>query len=81
METAAEYRFLRRIGADVVGMSTVPEVIVANHMNLPCAAISVVTDVCNPDDLAPVDIPDILKTADIAEPKLIKIYSELVGEL
>lgn len=81
LETAAEYRFLRIIGADVVGMSTVPEVIVANHMNLPCAAISVITDVCNPDDLEPIDVPDVLKTASLAEPKLIKLYSGLIGEL
>lgn len=81
LETAAEYRFLQIIGADVVGMSTVPEVIVANHMNLPCAAISVITDVCNPDDLEPIDVPDVLKTANLAEPKLIKLYSDLIGEL
>lgn len=54
-------------GADVVGMSTVPEVIVANHMQLPVAAISVITDICNPDNLQVVDIDDILGNAAIAE--------------
>ncbi|MDH4295403.1 MAG: purine-nucleoside phosphorylase, partial [Cyclobacteriaceae bacterium] len=56
LETRAEYRFLKRIGADAVGMSTVPEVIVANHMGLPCCAISVLTDDCDPDNLKPTDI-------------------------
>src|SRR5690606_38597506 len=51
LETRAEYRFLRRIGSDTVGMSTVPEVIVANHMGLPCCAVSVLTDDCDPDNL------------------------------
>ncbi len=51
LETRAEYRYLGMIGADVVGMSTVPEVIVANHMGLPCAAVSVITDLCDPDNL------------------------------
>ncbi|MCD4734987.1 MAG: purine-nucleoside phosphorylase [Bacteroidales bacterium] len=81
LETRAEYRFLRRIGADVVGMSTVPEVIVANHMNLPCAAISVITDECDPDNLMPVDIKDILRMASIAEEGLATIFTELVKEL
>lgn len=81
LETRAEYRYLRNIGADVVGMSTVPEVIVANHMGLPCAAISVITDVGDPDNLEAVDIKDIIKTANIAEPKLIQLFSELIAEL
>ncbi len=59
LETRAEYRFLRGIGADVVGMSTVPEVIVANHAGLPCMAISVLTDECDPDNLKPINIKDI----------------------
>jgi purine-nucleoside phosphorylase len=80
LETRAEYRFLRRIGADAVGMSTVPEVIVCNHMNLPCAAISVLTDECDPDNLAPADIDDIIRTAGIAEEKLIQIFLGLVKE-
>ena len=81
LETRAEYRFLRKIGADVVGMSTTPEVIVANHMKLPVAAISVVTDECDPDNLEPVDIDKILYYASQAEKGLVKIFSDLVGEL
>jgi purine-nucleoside phosphorylase len=80
LETRAEYRFLRGIGADVVGMSTVPEVIVANHAGLPCAAVSVLTDECDPDNLKPVDIKDILATAAKAELDLIKLFSELIKE-
>jgi len=81
LETRAEYRFLRRIGADVVGMSTVPEVIVANHMNLPCAAISAITDECDPENLEPVDIKDILRMASVAEEGLITIFSELLKKI
>lgn len=81
LETRAEYRFLRGIGADVVGMSTVPEVIVANHAGLPCAAISVLTDECDPDNLSPVDIKDILATAALAETDLIRLFAKLTGEL
>ena len=81
LETRAEYRFLRGIGADVVGMSTVPEVIVANHAGLPCAAVSVITDECDPDNLKPVDIKDILTTAARAELDLIKLFSKLIREL
>jgi purine-nucleoside phosphorylase len=81
LETRAEYRFLSRIGADVVGMSTTPEVIVANHMKLPVAAISVVTDECDPDQLEPVDIAKILYYASQAEKGLVKIFSGLVEEL
>jgi purine-nucleoside phosphorylase len=74
LETPAEYRFLRKIGADAVGMSTVPEVIVANHMGLPCAAVSVLTDECDPDNLVPVDIADIIAVAGKADEKLSKIF-------
>ena len=81
LETRAEYRFLRGTGADVVGMSTIPEVIVANHAGLPCAAISVITDECDPDNLHPVDIKDILTTAAKAEVELIRLFSELIKEL
>jgi purine-nucleoside phosphorylase len=81
LETRAEYRFLRKIGADVVGMSTTPEVIVANHMKLPVAAISVITDECDPDNLEPVDIESILYYASQAEKGLVKIFSDLVEEL
>jgi len=81
LETRAEYRFLKTIGADVVGMSTVPEVIVANHMSLPCAAISVLTDECDPDNLHPVDIADIIAVAMKAEENLIIIIKELMNKL
>ncbi|HRI78150.1 MAG TPA: purine-nucleoside phosphorylase [Cyclobacteriaceae bacterium] len=81
LETRAEYRFLHRIGADAVGMSTVPEVIVANHMNLPCCAISVLTDDCDPDDLKPTSITEIIKVAGKAESKLTDLYVELIGKL
>jgi purine-nucleoside phosphorylase len=73
LETRAEYRFLRTIGADVVGMSTVPEVIVAVHAGMQVLGLSVVTDLCLPDALRPADIADILATAAAAEPKLRKI--------
>ncbi|MCG8587179.1 MAG: purine-nucleoside phosphorylase [Pirellulales bacterium] len=70
LETRAEYRFLRTIGADVVGMSTVPEVIVAVHAGMRCLGLSVVTDMCLPDALEPVDIDKILAIAGQAEPNL-----------
>ncbi|MEP4534927.1 MAG: purine-nucleoside phosphorylase [Cyclobacteriaceae bacterium] len=73
LETKAEYRFLRNAGADAVGMSTVPEVIAANQLGLPTAAISVLTDDCDPDNLKPVDINDIIQTATVAEKDLIAI--------
>ncbi|MBX7166977.1 MAG: purine-nucleoside phosphorylase [Pirellulales bacterium] len=73
LETRAEYRFLRFIGADVVGMSTVPEVIVAVHAGLRVLGLSIVTDMCLPDALRPVDIHEILATAATAEPKLRKL--------
>jgi purine-nucleoside phosphorylase len=78
LETRSEYRFLKIIGADMVGMSTVPEVIVANHMNLPCAAISVITDECDPDNLQPVQIEDIIATANAADEKLKLLFTELI---
>ena len=81
LETRAEYRYLRIIGADVVGMSTVPEVIVANHMNLPCAVISVITDECDPDNLAPLNINDIFESAARADVDLSRLISSLVNEL
>lgn len=78
LETRAEYRFLRGIGADAVGMSTVPEVLVANHMGLPCIAISVLTDDCDPDHLKPAVIEDIIAVAAKAEPELTTLYTELI---
>lgn len=70
LETRAEYRFLRRIGADVVGMSTVPEVIVAVHCGLKAIGFSIITDICFPDTLQPADVNEIVKIANSAEPKL-----------
>ncbi len=67
LETRAEYRYLRTIGADAVGMSTVPEVIACNHMGVRCAAISVLTDECDPDNLKPVNIQEIIAIAQRAE--------------
>ena len=81
LETRAEYRFLRGIGADVVGMSTVPEVIVANHVHLPCCAISVLTDDCDPDNLKPVDIEEIIAVAAKAEPSLTALFTALIDHL
>lgn len=81
LETRAEYRFLRTIGADAVGMSTVPEVIVANHLKIPIAAVSVLTDEGNPDDLKPVDIQDIIETAGKAEPQMITLFRELIKRI
>jgi len=81
LETRAEYRFLRAIGADVVGMSTVPEVIVARHMNMEVFAISVITDECFPDALQPTNVEDIIRTANQAQPRLTRIMEELVKKL
>jgi purine-nucleoside phosphorylase len=79
LETRAEYRYLKNIGADAVGMSTVPEVIVANHMNIPCAAVSVLTDECDPDNLKPVELAEILRIAGLAEDQLIRLFSRLIS--
>lgn len=81
LETRAEYRFLRNIGADAVGMSTVPEVIVANHMSLPVFAISVLTDEGFPETLKVVSLEEIIKTAQEAEPKMTKILKDLILEM
>lgn len=81
LETRAEYRFLRSIGADVVGMSTVPEVIVARHMNMEVFAVSVITDECFPEALQPVDVADIIKTANEAQPRLTLLMKRLVERL
>lgn len=81
LETRAEYRFLRMIGADAVGMSTVPEVIVANHVGLPCCAVSVLTDDCDPDNLKPASLEDIIAVAAEAEATLTTLYSELIAKI
>lgn len=81
LETRAEYRYLKTIGADLVGMSTVPEVIAANHMQLPCAAISVITDECDPDHLKPVNISEIIEVAGKADKKLSQLFYETIKTL
>lgn len=81
METRAEYRFLRLIGADVVGMSTVPEVITAVHMDMDVLGISAVTDECFPDALEPVDIEKVLEAAGIAEPKMTAVITGVLEQL
>lgn len=78
LETRAEYRFLRTIGADVVGMSTVPEVLVAVHAGLRVVGFSIVTDMCLPDALKPADVPKIIATANSAEPKLRRLVVKLL---
>jgi purine-nucleoside phosphorylase len=79
LETKAEYNYLRIIGGDAVGMSTIPEVIVANHMGLPVFAISVLTDEGFTDVLAPVSLEEIIRVAEEAEPKLTLILKELIA--
>ena len=81
LETRAEYRFLRNMGADVVGMSTVPEVIAARHMGLKVVAFSIVTDMCDPDHLEEANIERIIATANEAEPKLTRLVKAFVGKL
>jgi purine-nucleoside phosphorylase len=78
LETRAEYRMMKILGADAVGMSTVPEIIVANHLNLPVSAISVLTDECDPDNLKPINVPDIIETAAKAEPKMVALFKGLI---
>ncbi len=81
LETRAEYRFLRFIGADAVGMSTVPEVIVARHMNMEVFGLSIITDECFPDALQPLSLEEVLQAARTAEPKMTRLISELVARL
>jgi purine-nucleoside phosphorylase len=81
LETRAEYRFLRGIGADAVGMSTVPEVLVGVHAGMRCMGLSVVTDLCLPDALEPADVQAIIAVANGTEPKLRTIVREVVGSL
>jgi len=81
LETRAEYRMLQILETDAVGMSTVPEVIVAKQLNLPCAAVSVLTDECDPKNLQPIDIEEIIAIAGKAEPKMIQLFKELISSL
>jgi len=80
LETRAEYRYLRIIGGDVVGMSTVPEVLVARHMDMKVCAISVVTDIGDPDNLHPVTLEDVISVANEAEPRLTEIFSTIIRD-
>ena len=79
LETPAEYRYLRTIGADAVGMSTVPEVIAARHLGLPVLAVSVITDLCYPGQLKPVQLPEILAVAAVAEPRLTALIKAVLA--
>jgi len=81
LETAAEYRFLKTIGADMVGMSTVPEVIVACHAGMEVCGISCITDECNPDALKPANINEIIKIASKAEPVITRLIKGLISRL
>ena len=81
LETRAEYRMLKILGADAVGMSTVPEIIVANHLKLKVAAVSVLTDECDPEHLKPVKITEIIAMAGKAEPNMITLFKELIKHL
>ena len=81
LETRAEYRMLKILGADAVGMSTVPEIIVANHLKLKVAAVSVLTDECDPEHLKPVKITDIIAMSGKAEPDMITLFKELIKQL
>ncbi len=81
LETRAEYRFLRTIGADVVGMSTVPETIVAVHCGLKTVGLSVITDMCLADSLKPANVTEIIATANEAAPKLVAVVKGIVDEV
>lgn len=81
LETRAEYRFLRQIGADIVGMSVVPEVIAARHGGLRVLAMAVVSDACDPDHLKPATVEELLRTAASAEPKLTAILKHVITRL
>jgi len=81
LETRAEYRMMRNMGADAVGMSTVPECIVANHMGLPVVAISVITDMCDPDNLKAVSLEEILAIAKVAEKDMTLLFKEVIAAI
>ena len=80
LETPAEYKFLRIIGADVVGMSTIPEIVAARHLSLPCFACSIVTDICY-GEIVPVTLEEIIAIANKAEPKLTTLFKRLIAQL
>ncbi|WP_226390720.1 purine-nucleoside phosphorylase [Penaeicola halotolerans] len=81
LETKAEYHYLRVIGGDAVGMSTIPEVIVARHMDLPVFAISAITDLCTPGNIKKVTVAEVIAAAMKAEPGMAKVISELIASI
>ena len=81
LETPAEYKYIRVIGADAVGMSTVPEVIVARHMDIPCFAISIITDLGVPGKIKEVTVEDVIAVANKQEPKMTAIMKELISRI
>ena len=81
LETPAEYKYMRIIGGDTVGMSTAPEVIVAQHMNIPCFAMSVITDLGVPGKIQKVTHEEIQKVSEVAEPKLTLIIKKLISKI
>ena len=81
LETPAEYKMVRILGADTVGMSTVPEVIVARHMEIPCFAVSIITDLGVPGKIKKVSVQDVIEVANRQEPKMTKIIKELIAQL
>jgi purine-nucleoside phosphorylase len=81
LETRAEYKYLRTIGADAVGMSTVPEVIVARHMDIPVFAISAITDLCSPQKVKKISIAEVIEAAAMAEPTMTKLIRLLIQQL
>ena len=81
LETPAEYNFVRAIGGDTVGMSTVPEVVVARHMDIPCFAISVITDLGVPGKIKKITHKDVQNVAEITEPKLTLLIKELISKI
>jgi purine-nucleoside phosphorylase len=81
LETPAEYQYVRNIGADAVGMSTVPEVIVARHMDIPCFAISIITDLGVPGKIQKVSVADVIAVASRQEPKMTAIMSQLIARI
>ena len=81
LETRAEYRFLRQIGADVVGMSMVPEVLAARHGGLRVLAVAVVSDACIPETLKPATVEELLRIAAAAEPTLTALLAGVIARL
>jgi len=81
LETPAEYQYVRNVGADAVGMSTVPEVIVARHMEIPCFAISIITDLGVPGKIQKVSVQDVIEVASRQEPKMTLIMRELIARI